>query len=577
MQPRMEYPRPQFKRENYTNLNGQWSFAYDDKDLGLKEKWYLNKEFNKTIIVPYVHQSKASGIHDTSNHDILWYERTFDVQDLSKRTILHFGAVDYEARVYVNGEFVGEHEGGHSPFSFDITSYVKTQNKVTVRVRDYSKALDLPRGKQYWKDQSEGIYYTKSTGIWQSVWYEQVPESYIKHVYYTTRFDEKIIELSFDTVGHVSTEIKISINGQTIITDNTVLRDQSKKAYVLCENEMAHASKKADWHNWEWSPENPQLIDVTFTCEEETIESYFAFRKVSSHNGQFFLNNLPYYQKLVLDQGYWPEGLLTAPTDEDFIKDIEYTKAMGFNGVRKHQKSEDPRFLYHADKMGLLVWAEAANSVLFTQRGSERFTREWIELIKRDYNHPSIVAWVPINESWGVDNITNCKDQQSFATAMYHLTKSFDQTRMVISNDGWIHTISDLFTIHDYQSDKEILKATYANRDEIQYKTPAKRLLYAPGHQYNGEPIIISEFGGISYQKDETEGWGYSNAVSDDDFLARYEAVITALYESPNIHGYCYTQIVDVEQEINGLMTYDRKPKVPLASIKAINDKRKSN
>jgi beta-galactosidase/beta-glucuronidase len=285
------------------------------------------------------------------------------------------------------------------------------------------------------------------------------------------------------------------------------------------------------------------------------------------------LNNRPYYQRLLLDQGYWPESLLTAPTDEDYIKDINLVKQMGFNGVRKHQKVEDPRFLYHADKMGLLVWGEIGSAYVYTRRYAQNMVSEWMEVIKRDYNHPCIVVWTPINESWGIHNVNANIAMSSHCKALYHVTKSIDSTRLVVSNDGWEHTDSDLLTIHDYEWREEVLQKRYESIDSIVRSMPAGRLLYVEGNHYEGQPIMVTEFGGISYRMDETENekaWGYSVADTDKDFIERYRAVVLPLTQSPHVQGFCYTQLTDVEQETNGLLTYERKPKVDLEIIAEI-------
>ncbi len=275
---------------------------------------------------------------------------------------------------------------------------------------------------------------------------------------------------------------------------------------------------------------------------------------------------------MLLDQGYWEDSLLTAPNDSDFIKDIELCKKMGFNGVRKHQKIEDPRYLYWADKMGFLVWGEIANAFAYSRQYVSRITNEWIEMLARDYNHPCIVAWTPINESWGVPNILNNRDEQAHSAALYWLTKSIDQTRPVISNDGWEHTKSDLFTIHDYEHRKEIIKNRYSSIEGIKNTIHTGRAMFALGWDYENQPVIISEFGGISYKKSEWSGWGYSSASSDEDFATRYHAVVSALLESEHIQGFVYTQITDVEQEINGLLTYRREPKIDPDIIRQINE-----
>jgi len=290
-------------------------------------------------------------------------------------------------------------------------------------------------------------------------------------------------------------------------------------------------------------------------------------RKISIENGQVRLNNHPYRMRLVLDQGYHPEGILTFPTDDDFKRDIELTKRLGFNGARKHQKVEDPRYLYWADKMGLLVWGEMANAYAFSPDYVKRITSEWQEAIARDYNHPCIVAWVPLNESWGVPDLNGDPKQVAHLNAMYALTRSLDSTRLVISNDGWEHATTDLLTIHDYESSGAVLTQRYSTLESTIAARPANRDLYARGHAHSGQPILLTEFGGVAYQKSAQEGWGYSTAGDEADFLARLGEIMKAVYASPVLQGFCYTQLTDVEQEINGLLTYDRQPKAALSSI----------
>jgi beta-galactosidase/beta-glucuronidase len=372
--------------------------------------------------------------------------------------------------------------------------------------------------------------------------------------------------------------VEISFRGQTVVSDRTqILETYNKRSYHL-RNRITDRSNIHDG-GWYWSPEHPNLFDVTLTLMSgenvlDQVESYFGMRKVSIENGRFMLNNRPYYQKLVLDQGYFPDGLLTAPSDEDLKRDIELAKAMGFNGARKHQKVEDPRYLYWADRLGFLVWGEMANCFEYSEEAVRRLTTEWIEAVKRDYSHPCIVVWVPINESWGVPRIAHDPQQQAHATSLYYLTKALDPTRPVLSNDGWEHTISDICGIHNYRSAEEMEKA-YESLETAITTTPANRLIYARGYGYRGEPILITEYGGIAYRADRTEGWGYAEVKSSEELVAEYRKVTEALQKSPLVQGYCYTQLTDVEQEINGLLTYDRKPKCELGKIKEINNQRK--
>jgi beta-galactosidase/beta-glucuronidase len=367
--------------------------------------------------------------------------------------------------------------------------------------------------------------------------------------------------------------VEISFDGELVAIDSIQLTHSKGSRSIYLNDFHVHDEGRL------WSPEHPNLYDIVYRLKEnnevlDEVNGYFGMRKISIENGTVMLNNRPYYMKLILDQGYFPKGILTPPSDEDIKKDVELTKEMGFNGARKHQKIEDPRYYYWADRLGILVWGEMANCYTYTDDAVRRMTAEWQAAMERDYNHPSIVAWVPINESWGVPKLLADKRQQDHTLGMYYLTKSLDPTRLVMSNDGWEHTKSDLCTIHDYESDKEILKKRYSKIENILQSTPGHRLIYLPDYKYDGEPIQVTEFGGIAYKKSDWEGWGYSGATNDEDFAERYYNVVSALLESPLVQGFCYTQLTDVEQEINGLLTYDRKPKIDLDIIKKINEGR---
>lgn len=566
--PRNEYPRPQFVRSEWMNLNGEWDFSFD------------TDTFDKKIIVPYVYQSKLSRINIQDAHETVWYRRSFKLPESmkDKRTILHFGAVDYYCKVWVNDIFIKEHVGGHISFDMDISHALQPDsNVITVQAIDSPDDLEMPRGKQYWKDNSEGIFYTRSTGIWQTVWLEAVEDVYLEKVYITPDLDNMLVDFNYEISGKDQAVLKTEIYFEgKLITSGTIETERNAGSFKLFIDQQ----QLSNWNFQEelvWTPEHPRLFDVTFRVivsgrEVDTVASYFGMRKISIENGKFLLNNRAYYQKLLLDQGYWEDSLLTAPTDEDYIKDIELAKSMGFNGVRKHQKIEDPRFLYHADKMGFLVWGEIAAAYVYSRKYVKRITYEWIDELLRDYNHPSIVAWTPLNESWGVFNIKDKKEQQSHSAAMVYLTKSIDQTRPVISNDGWEHTCSDLLTIHDYEWNREVLEERYKNLENILDYRPGGRPVMANCWEYKGQPILVTEFGGISYKKGNWDGWGYSSATSDEDFAKRLNDVVSPLLKSPLVQGYCYTQITDVEQEINGLCSYNREPKIPVDIIRAINE-----
>lgn len=576
---RFEYPRPQFQRADWINLNGTWEFAFDDKRVGDQDKWHLNQQavFDQKIQVPFTFQSELSGIGDTGFHDLVWYRKSIEIPSdwQGKRTILHFGAVDYTATVWVNGKWAAFHEGGHTPFQADITELLEEEhNQIILRVEDYSQDVTLPRGKQYWKEDSASIFYTRTTGIWQTVWLEAVDPAHISKAKFTADIDRNEVRVrlfySPSTLHEgMRTRLTISFEGELVAQDEFVVTHREHTRSIGLHDFNDH-----ELGRW-WSPEKPHLYDIRLELigqdkVVDTVESYFGMRKISIENGKLHLNNRPYFLRLVLDQGYFPDGILTAPSDEAFIQDIELTQAMGFNGVRKHQKMEDPRFLYWCDRKGLLVWGEAANAYNYSEEYVRRFTQEWQEVIERDYNHPSIVVWVPMNESWGIPNVKNDQRQQQHGLALYHLTKSLDDTRPVIYNDGWEMMDTDLVAIHDYAWQEEVLNERYASIETAVHSLPGNREIFVGGATYQGQPILITEFGGIAYKKSEWEGWGYSGADNDEDYLQRLAAVIRPLHRSPIVQGFCYTQLTDVEQEINGLVTYDRKPKVPLEDIRRI-------
>ncbi len=571
-----DYPRPQFKRPNWTNLNGTWQFAFDDADRGLQEKWYENFPKAMRIEVPFAYQSKASGIHNREDHRILWYHRTFDLpeQIASYRYILNIGAIDYRADIFINGEHVRTNEGGHVSFTEDVTHLLSfsAKNTITLRICDDMHDIEIPRGKQYWKEESESIFYTRTSGIWQTIWLESVPATYIKRTKYIPDIQSNSIKIGYyieNMTGPAELETTIMFEDEIIASTTVAIHGDY--------HEAVHYLGKANDQdkNRFWTPETPHLYQVRFYLKTpqgtDTVESYFGMRKISVENGNVMLNNRPYYLRLVLDQGYYPESLLTSPDDAAIIQDIELTKTMGFNGVRKHQKIEEERYLYHADRLGLLVWEEMPSAYKFSSKTMRNLLDEWQRVIRRDFNHPSIIAWVPMNESWGVPNLLNSPREVHFLEAMYHLTKALDDTRMVISNDGWEHGTTDLLTIHDYAAEEDVLRKRYANLDTILKSLPGNRLLLNKGFNYNKQPILITEFGGICFKQSHQEnGWGYSTARSPEDFLERLEAVFKPLYASPHVQGICYTQLTDVEQETNGLLTYERTPKVPLENIRAI-------
>ncbi len=574
--PRSEHPQPQFVRDAWVSLNGHWEFEFDDKNAGLAGNWASSgRTFSRKILIPYCPESPRSGIGETSFHPWVWYRRRFQIpaEWQGRRVLLHFGAVDYRAMVWVNGKLAGSHEGGHVPFAFEITPLlVAGDNTVVVRAEDPPTDRYIPRGKQYWEPKSRGIFYTRTTGIWQTVWLEAVGSSYLSSVRTTPDLGRSAVQFDFridSPVPQSEISIEVSFKGQRKAIGIAAAEDPRASAVVIVSDPQL------------WSPATPNLYDVTFELRREgrgldRVRSYFGMHRVAVERGGVFLNNRPTYLKMVLDQGYWPESLLTPPTDDAIQYDIRLTKEMGFNGVRKHQKLEDPRYLYWADRMGLLVSSEMANAYLYDERYAAAFAREWIEAVERDYNHPSIIMWVPINESWGVPDLRQPR-QQMHLKSLYSLTRSLDPTRPVIDNDGWEHTdATDLFALHDYIRTGELLYEKWKSLGTGRIPNISRAPL-APGFEYNGTPFLLSEYGGIAYipadAKVPGDAWGYAGVEkSADAALERYRGLTAAILKIPAFAGYCYTQLTDVEQEVNGLLTYDRKPKFDVKAIRAINN-----
>lgn len=575
--PRPEHPQPQFQREEWLNLNGTWEFEFDDANAGLRENWAgSGKKFGRNITVPFCFESPASGIGDPSFHPWIWYRRGFTVPGAWKgrRVWLRFQAVDYRAWVWVNGQYAGYHEGGSTPFGFDITEKLKPgANVVTVRVEDPPTDRSIPRGKQYWEVKSRGIFYTRTSGIWQTVWLEAVNETHLEKVRITTENDGAVRFEAFVANPAAGAELHALIRFQGKTVSSAMTAAESSPVTLIAGVPAPRL----------WSPSSPNLYDVTFELRRngtvlDRVASYFGFRSVAVENGRFVLNGRPLYLKFLLDQGYWPQSNLTPPSDEAIQYDIRMAKEMGFNGVRKHQKVEDARFLYWADRMGFLVSAEMPNAYVYHSAYVDRFTREWIEALERDFNHPSIVIWAPINESWGVPNLRELRQQQHLK-ALYALTKSLDPTRLVIDNEGWQHTDqTDLFAVHDYARTGELLFARW-NRDFTRPGAPLPvngTPYLIPGYQYNGAPLYLSEFGGIAYippgHEVPKDSWGYAGIEKTaESALARLRSLYEAIAKLP-FAGICYTQITDVEQEINGLLTYDRKPKFDAKAIRELNE-----
>mgnify|MGYP004676746989 CR=1 FL=1 len=568
--PRSEYPRPNFRRDNWLCLNGEWDFSIGEKTLDRK------------IMVPYACETALSGIEDKGFHKTVWYRRKFTLPGEmgGKRILLHFGAVDYQCDVWVNGQYIRSHTGGQTSFEADITDAVDQtgDNTIELKAEDDYRDMEMPRGKQFWELNSRSIFYSRTTGIWQTVWLEAVDPLYLVSCHITPEFDRRAVRFEYQ-LSETAKGIAFDISFQGTAAANLTVAPQSCKGSVTIGLDQTGLQAWNFQEDLAWTPENPRLFDAKITVYGENgitdcVDTYFGMRKVGIENGRFMLNNREYYQKLVLDQGYWEQSLLTAPGDEDFIKDIQLTKAMGFNGVRKHQKVEDPRYLYHADRLGLLVWGEIGAAYVYSREYAHRIYSEWMEAVERDYNHPCIVAWTPLNESWGVQEIKVDRPQQAHCNALMYMTKSIDSTRVVMDNDGWEHTCGDLLTIHDYSPSGEKLKKHFESMESILTMTPGGRSMFADGYDYRGQPILVTEFGGVKYapESDLARSWGYCEENDLGAYTKKYAELTQAILDSPLIQGYCYTQLTDVENEENGLLTYHRNVKIPLDTIRKINE-----
>ena len=579
--PRPEFPRPDFERSDWLNLNGEWDFAFDDAEEGETKRWQDGKAaLGGKILVPFCYQSRSSGLGLEEVHETVWYRRTFTLPASfsGKRTLLKFGAVDYEATVWINGERAADHRGGHVPFEVDATRFIHAgENVLVVRAVDRDDPAQ-PRGKQTWRGERFGCWYTPTTGIWQTVWLEAVGEVRIESFRLTPDFDRKalVAEFVFDRI----------VDGLELIAAASFKgRQLCRRVASIVGNGIADRTLTFTMDlSWPdeldgslfWSPENPNLIDLELVLTAggavlDTVKTYFGMRKIAVRGASILLNNAPYVQKLVLDQGYWPETLLTPPSDDAIIADIAAAKEFGFNGARKHQKAEDPRFHYWADKLGFLVWDEMPSNYRFTEDGIRAMSDEWQAMIRRDYNHPSVVAWVPLNESWGVWNILSDGRMQAFSRALYSLTKALDATRLVSSNDGWEQVDSDICAIHDYEASGESFRKKTADLPSYLAGKSDWRMIYANNASYGGQPLILTEYGGIAFAGGAPGEWGYrAPARTEAEFVERFASMTRAALEEGKFAGVCYTQLTDVMQEINGLLGADRKPKVTPEKIRAI-------
>lgn len=579
------HPRPRLRRDDWIDLCGEWQFRYDDDNEGLAEHWYRgHAPYDQTITVPFPPESELSGIGDPAPHPVCWYRRAVQLAcDAGERLLLHFGAVDYGADLWVNGQHLLHHDGGHTPFCADITDSLDPSGHqvIDLRAEDVASDVTQPRGKQDWQRDPHVIWYRRTSGIWQPVWLERVPRTHIANVQFVPDLPTGSVAVEITLNGApkeaVACEVALSAGGQCLARQTLHMTGQRQKTTLHLQD---LENRQARGH-LVWSPESPNLIDAEIRLQPgpeaaaDVVHSYFGMRSCGVDDGHFLLNGQPYFVRSVLSQGFWPKSHLAAPDGDAIRREVELIKALGFNAVRCHQKVEDPRFLHWCDRLGVLVWGEMPSAYVYTPRMIGRVVAEWMEVVERDRSHPCVVTWVPLNESWGVDTIAERPDQQAFATALYALSKALDPTRPVISNDGWEHTISDILGIHDYSGIPEHLRQTYATREGVERMLagfgPQRRRLLVSGAA-GGKPVLmVTEFGGLSYHPASGQKWfGYSTVASREEYLEQLAGLFGALLDSPALSGFCYTQFTDTMQETNGLLDEDRRPKLPIEEINAI-------
>lgn len=552
--PRPEYPRPQFVRDNWVNLNGEWRSAIDPASDEAAAFAQPDAHLPLTITVPFCPESALSGIGHTDFMSTVWYKRTFSLPKVSGRVLLHFGAVDYFATVYVNGNVAGTHRGGYASFTLDITDLVKEgENDLSLRADDDLCGGKQPRGKQCPHRESRGCDYTRTTGIWQTVWLEFVPTVYLKRVKQEPDYRTGSITFTAYLAGGDPAALRLRTTvwsaGEAVVTH--IQPAASSNSFTLTIPDVRL-----------WDVDDPYLYDLTYELLDEddravdSVRSYAGVRGVETKNGKMYLNGRPLFQRLVLDQGFYPDGIYTAPDDAALVRDIQLSQALGFNGARLHEKVFEERFLYHADRLGYLVWGEHANwgmnyadpTVIFP------FLQEWLEVVERDYSHPAIIGWCPFNE---VNNGDQAIDHTDILRIVYLATKALDPQRPVIDVSGFFHVYpTDLYDTHDYEQDVEKFRAKYACGEVVDP--------HWYGQQYEGDlPLFVSEYGGARFSvKEEGYAWGYGEAPADETaFADRYVGLTETLLQNERICAFCYTQLYDIEQEQNGLYTYTRQPK----------------
>ena len=559
---RKEYPRPQLVRSGWLCLNGEWEFEIDNGENGEGRKFFERPSLDQKITVPYCPESVLSGIGNTDYMNCVWYRKevTIPAEAKGKRVLLHIGAVDYHAKLWVNGTYVGSHRGGYVPFDADITDAL-TDGKAVICLCAYDHLREglQPSGKQAHKFSSSGCHYTRTTGIWQSVWLEWVDEAYTKgfKVYPDIASSSVSIQVELSEAAQgAELELVASYGGQ----------EMGRAATTVHSNAATLSIALKEAHLWDIG--KGELYDLSIRVKKngalcDEAEAYFGLREVALDKTGMKLNGRRVFGRWVLDQGFYPDGIYTAPSDEALKADIVNSMRLGFNGARLHEKVFEPRFLYWADKLGYPVWGEHANWGLDHSRPESvlSFLPEWLEAVERDFSHPSVIGWCPFNETWDVNGRKQCDD---VIRTVYLATKALDKTRPCIDTSGNFHTVTDIFDVHDYEQDPEKFVTYYdkIGSEGIVNDQCERRKDWKGRQKYDRKtPVFMSEYGGIKWTGDpDSAGWGYGNAVkTEEEFIARYKGLTDALLDNPDMMGFCYTQLYDVEQEVNGLMTYDRK------------------
>lgn len=563
--PRPEHPNPQFEREDWINLNGEWQFEYDFGISGRDRKFYERKSLDSKIIVPFCPESVLSGIGNTDFLNCVWYLKNVEIPSTDKNVILHFGAVDYESYIYINHKEVYHNIGGFVGFDIDITNYVNKgeENIITVCAID-TNPKGKASGKQSKNYYSGGCDYTRTTGIWQTVWLEFVDKSYIKSVKYYPSIPDKSVQIEVEAVGNALFTAEASYEGKPMGKVSAELNGGISRLTLQLD----------ELHLWEAG--KGRLYDLNLTYGNDNVKSYFGIRTTEFKDKKYMLNGKSLYLVTVLDQGFYKKGIYTAETDEELVKDIYLSCDAGFNGARLHQKVFEPRFLYHCDKLGYLVFGETGNWGLDISNMEQLtpFMLEWQRELQRDFNHPSIIGWCPLNETWDFDYRHQNDD---FVRALYYTTKAIDTTRPCVATSGNYQVVSDIYDLHDYiQTKKEFediyLAPTYDEFAEKYDKAHEWVSRYQNSKEWGDYALYLSEYGGIQWDVQGVGGWGYGNGPkTEEEYMDRYEYLTKALMDSPYICGLCYTQLYDVEQEVNGIYTYDRQKKFDISRIRKIN------